>query len=164
MWFELRKENLDFISTAPVVHTNGIEIAVPLAGVFSALTNPATWSEWFPSVRWASYPSAPPHGVGTIREAHVGSTRWVEQIIAWDVDARWAYTVLRSSVPFAHAQVESFELTDQVGRTHIRWTLALEPRLLARLGAPFAPRAITRVFQRAMANLELYLRQRAATA
>ncbi len=37
------------------------------------------------------------------------------------------------------------------------WALALEPQLLARMGAPFAPRVVSRLFQRAMRNLETCL-------
>src|SRR5262249_21196798 len=74
-------------------------------------------------------------GVGTIREAEVGGTRWVEELIAWEADLRWAYTVTRASVPIAWAQVESFELEACGGATRVTWTLACEPRLLMRLRA-----------------------------
>ena len=91
-----------------------------------------------------------------------GGTRWVEEIVAWDEDTRWAWTVVRTSLPFATAQVESFELTDAGVRTRVRWTLALEPRLVARLGAPFFGRTLARVLHRAMDNLGTYLGQTAA--
>jgi hypothetical protein len=42
-------------------------------------------------------------------------------------------------------------------RTRIRWTLALDPRLIARLGAPFATRAIRRLLARATTNLDARL-------
>ena len=132
--------------------------------MFGALVDPRGWPRWFPGVREARYPSPPPHGVGTIRAAHVGGTRWIEEIIAWDDGARWAWTVLRASVPLAAAQVESFELSDAGHRTRVRWTLALEPRLLARLGAPLAAGTVTRLLRRATTNLAAYLQRGAATA
>jgi hypothetical protein len=58
--------------------------------------------------------------------------------------------------------VEAFDLADAPGGTHVRWTLALEPRLLARLGSPFAARTIPRLFRRAMDNLGDYLQSRRA--
>src|SRR5262249_588735 len=70
---------------------------------------------------------------------------------------RWAWTVVRTSVPFATAQVESFELADTRTGARVRWTLALEPRLLARLGGPFVGRTIARVLHRAMDDLGVYL-------
>src|SRR5262249_37145913 len=76
----------------------------------------------------------PPYGVWTIREANVGGTRWGEELIAWEDPARWAWTVLRTSVPFAQAQVESFEF---LGGS--RWdTRPLDAR--ARAAAARAPR------------------------
>ena len=153
MWFEMRREDLGFLRRAPVVHVVEVEVAARRAVVFAALVDPGGWKDWFPNVRSARYATTPPHGVGTIREADVGGTRWVEEIIAWDEGTRWAWTVMRASVPFAKAQVEAFELEDSAGGTRIRWTLALEPRLLARLGAPFAARTMARVFRRAMGNL-----------
>jgi len=162
MWFEMRKESLGFVERAPAVHVAEGEVRAARAAVFAALVDPWGWKSWFPNVREASYTSPPPYGVGTIREADVGGTRWVEEIVAWDEDTRWAWTVVRTSLPFATAQVESFELTDAGVRTRVRWTLALEPRLVARLGAPFFGRTLARVLHRAMDNLGTYLGQTAA--
>lgn len=157
MWFEMRKEDLGFFDRAPVVHVSEADVAAPRAIVFAAVIDPNTWPQWFPNVRNVTYASPPPYGVGTIRHAHVGGTQWIEEMIAWDDGMRWAWTVLRASVPLAAAQVESFEFTDAPHGTRVRWTLALEPRLLARLGAPFTGRVVSRLLQRAMHNLGVYL-------
>jgi carbon monoxide dehydrogenase subunit G len=157
MWFEMRREDLGFIGRAPVVQVAESTVAAARAAVFAALVEPRSWKEWFPSVREVSYTSPPPHGVGTIRDANVAGTRWIEEIIAWDPDTRWAWTVTRASVPLASAQVEAFELMDDAGGTRVRWTLALEPRLLARLGAPFTAGTVRRLFERAMRNLGAHL-------
>jgi carbon monoxide dehydrogenase subunit G len=159
MWFELRRENLAFTRTAPVVHVCAAHVAAPRPRVFAAIAEPRGWKDWFPGVREARYGGAPPYGVGSVRQALVGRTRWEEEMIAWEEDACWAYTVTGSSVPLARAQVEVFALEDAGGSTRVRWTLAQEPRLLARLGAPWAPRIIDRLFQRAMANLDEHLRR-----
>ena len=160
MRFDLRAETLAFLDRAPVVYmTNGTATAAR-ARVFQAFATPTSWPRWFPNVQQASYTSAGPTGpgVGTIREAQVGGTHWVEEMIAWDDARRLAWTVTRTSVPFAHAQVECFEFADAPGATAVRWTLGLEPRCLAKLGAPFAARLIDRLFQRALQNLDAHLR------
>jgi carbon monoxide dehydrogenase subunit G len=156
-WFELRKEDLSFLERAPVVVACEAEVEASCAAVFDAFADPTTWSSWFPGVREASYPSGPPHGVGTVRAAHVGGTQWIEELIAWDTEARFAYTVTRATVPIARAQVESFDFERAAAGTRVRWTLACEPRLLMRLGAPLAPRVVRLVFQHAMANLSAHL-------
>lgn len=163
MWFEMRKESLGFLACAPVVHVAEAMIAAPRHVVFDAIAEPRGWQHWFPGVREASYTTPPPHGVGTIREANVGGTRWVEEMIDWEHPTRWAWTVLRSSVPFAQAQVESFEFVEAAAQTRVRWTLALEPRLLTRLGAPFAGRMISRLLRHAMENLAAYLERNGAS-
>ena len=52
---------------------------------------------------------------------------------------------------------------ETAGRTHVRWTLALEPRLLARLGAPLAGRMVSRLLRQAMENLATYLERNGAS-
>jgi hypothetical protein len=157
MWFTMRKEDVGFVERAGSVHVADAMMAAPRARVFGAFVDPDGWPAWFPSVQRATYTSPPPFGVGTIREAQVGGTRWVEEMVAWDDGRRWAWTVLRASVPFAAAQVECFEFADAGPGTHVRWTLALEPRLVARLGAWFATGAIRRLLARATANLDARL-------
>lgn len=157
MWFELRKESLGFVDRAPVVHVAEAVVGTPRRAVFAAIAEPRGWKHWFPGVREASYTTPPPFGVGTIREANVRGTRWVEELIAWDDPKQWAWTVLRTSVPFARAQVESFELTEAPEGTCVRWTLALEPRLLAYLGGPLTGRMTRRLLRRAMKNLAMRL-------
>ena len=159
MWFELRKESLGFLDRAPVVHVAEAVIAAPQHAVFAAIAEPRGWADWFPGVRDASYTTPPPFGVGTIREADVGGTRGVEELIAWEDPTRWAWTVLRTSVPFARAQVELFEFMEAADGTRVRWTLALEPRLLARLAAPLTRRTMPRLLRQAMANLATRLRR-----
>jgi uncharacterized protein YndB with AHSA1/START domain len=160
MWFEMRKEDLGFLERAPAVHVAEATMEAPRSRVFGALTAPGSWKQWFPGVRDATYATPPPHGLGTIREARVRGTTWIEEVIAWDDGARFAWTVTRASVPLAHAQVEAFELMDAGRQTRVRWTLALEPRLLARLGAPLTTPTIRRLFHRAMANLDGLLHER----
>ena len=157
MWFEMRKEDLGFTERAPLVHVVEADATAPRSRVFAAFAEPQTWRDWFPNVREASYASPPPYGVGTIRQAHVGGTHWLEEMIVWDEDKTLGWTVRRASVPFAKAQVEVFDFTDAANGTRARWTLAIEPRLLALLGAPFARRVVTRLFRRAIQSLDAYL-------
>ena len=153
MGFALRRESLGFLDRAPVVHVAEAVIAAPPRAVFDAFAEPRGWESWFPGVRHASYTTPPPFGVGTIREADVRGTRWVEEMIEWRDPARWGWTVVGSSVPFARAQVELFEFADVAEGTRVTWTLALEPRLLARVTAPLAARTTPRLLHQAMANL-----------
>ena len=165
----MRREDLTFVERAPVRHVFTKVIAAPRAEVFAAIADPPGWVAWFPGVRGARYASPPPHGVGSIREADVSGTRWVEEMIAWEDGRRWAYTVTDASTSLASAQVEVFDCDDAAldggaSGTRVTWTLAIEPRLLQKLSAPIAPLIMRRVFERAMTNLEAKLRGGAGTA
>lgn len=155
----MRWEDLTFLDRAPVVHRFEQTVPASRSAVFAALADPTTWPQWFPGVRAARYASPPPYGVGTIREADVAGTRWVEEMIAWEPDRRWAYTVTSTTSPLARAQVESFELADDPSGTRVCWTLAFEPRLLLRLTGWVAPLVMRHLFERAMRNLGTYLRE-----
>jgi uncharacterized protein YndB with AHSA1/START domain len=164
MWFALRREDMGFIDRARAVHRVEATLAAPRDRVFAAFADPAGWPAWFPNVQAAAYLTPPPHGVGTIREARVAGTRWREEMIAWDDGVRWAWTVLQATVPLASAQVESFAFADAPGGgTRVEWTLALEPRLVARLGARFTPATLARMLERATAALDARLAQAPAT-
>src|SRR5215470_2998323 len=149
MWFPMRREDLGFVDRAPIVHVVEATAPAPCQAVFAALADAEAWPRWFPGVRAARYTSPPPHGVGSVREAIVSGTRWVEEIIVWEPDRRWGWTVTGASMPFAAAQIEVFELRPAGATTQARWTIALEPRLLARLAAPLTGRAMRRLWQRA---------------
>jgi len=165
----MRKEDLTFLERAPVRHVFTAVVAAPRAAVFAAIADPSGWPSWFPGVRRARYASPPPYEVGTIREADVAGTRWVEEMIAWQPDRRWAYTVTEASTPLASAQVEVFDVEDVASAcgdasgaggsvaTRVTWTLAIEPRLLQKIAAPIAPIVMRRVFERAMRGLEAHL-------
>jgi len=160
MRFTMRHEDLGFIERAPMSQVVEAVVSSEPSAVFAALADADGWPRWFPGVRAAWYSTPPPHGVGTVREANVSGTHWVEKMIAWDDPVRWAWTVTGASLPFAGAQVESFELQPAAGGTRVRWTIGLEPRLLARLGRPFMQRTTASLFARAMRNLETLLRHR----
>ncbi len=160
MRFTMRHEDLEFLDRAPVKQAIEAVVTRKPSAVFAALADAAAWPSWFPGVRAAWYSTPPPHGVGTIREAKVGGTHWVERMIVWDDPSRWGWTVIAASLPFAVAQVESFALHPTTSGTRVCWTIALEPRLLARMGRPFMHRATASLFARAMGNLDAHLSRR----
>jgi carbon monoxide dehydrogenase subunit G len=158
MWFEMRPVGLEFAQQAPAVYVMEAEVAAERRDVWRAVVDPKTWSGWFPGVKQASYDGPGPYGVGTVRRALVGRQRFDEVIVAWDEPRRWAYHITRATAPIATAQLECTELFDSPRGTRVRWTLACEPRLLFRLAQPFLPRTLRRLHDRAMANLEAFLR------
>ena len=158
MWFALRPVEIDFLASAPRRWAVEAQLRSPRQAVWDAFVDPSGWRHWFPGVREACYPGAsPPYGVGTRRAAHVGSQRYEETILVWDEGVRWAYRIDRTTLPLSSAHVECTELKDHDRGTHLRWTLAAEPRLLMRLTSPFMPRMLDDLLQRAARNLDRHL-------
>jgi carbon monoxide dehydrogenase subunit G len=158
MWFEMRPVGIEFVQRAPAVYAMEAEVAAERRHVWQAVVDPTTWSQWFPGVKQASYDGPGPYGVGTVRHALVGRQRFDEVIVAWDEPQRWAYHITRATAPLATAQLECTELLESPRGTRVRWTIACEPRLLFRLARPFLPRTLARLHDRAMTNLEAFLR------
>ena len=154
MWFRFDPVELDFLERAPRRHIAEASVALPREVVWRAFTDASTWHEWWPGVRSAGYRGEPPFGVGTFREADVGGWLMEETMLAWDEGRRWAYRIDRSTVPMARAQLEATELSDEADGTRVRWTLALQPRLLMKLGKPWFDASVQRMLERAMRNLE----------
>lgn len=161
--FDLRPEGLDFLDSAPVVHVFEGDVAAPRKAVFALVSDTASWSRWFPGFRRGSYGDPPETGthVGTPRAIELGpGVRIEEHVAAWDEPARYAYAVERTSVPMAHALVESWDLAEidlpgePGGGTRVKWTFAVDPNWAMRLVTPLAPAVIGALFRKALRNLE----------
>ena len=128
-WYAMRPVGLEFLDEAPLRADITVATALSREAVWAAFVDPSTWVSWFPGVVEAGYPDqTPPYGVGTIRTANVEGQRFEETILAWDEPARWTYRIDRCTVPLAHAQVESTELSvADDGGTLVRWILVADP-------------------------------------
>lgn len=163
MWFQLREVGLDFIERAGKTYVMEREVAAARLEVWELIVDPSSWAAWFPGVESASYgDSSEPYGIGTRRRARVGGHDYEEVIVAWEQGTRWAYSIVRATVPISTAQLECTELEDTEAGTRVRWILAADRRLLMWLLAPFLERHLRDLWSRAMRNLEAELRERRA--
>jgi hypothetical protein len=157
----VRPEDLGFLERAPKRWTFEEEVKAPQAEVFAAISaDPSTWT-WFPRLSSGSYEGDGPRGVGTKRWVKMTGITYSETMLAWDPPSRWAYRVDASSAPLAHALVEDWVIAPRgEDRSVVRWTFAIDPKPLFKVGLPAAPTVMRRLFTRAMANLtkELSLR------
>ena len=157
----LRSETLAFLEAAPKRWTFEAAVRAPREAVFDAIAaDPSTW-HWFPGFASGAYRGPGPYGVGTLREIKVGPSVYRETIIAWERPARWAYRVDETTIPLAKALVEEWRVEATDPRTaRVRWTFAIDPRLMFRALGPATSIVLGRTFRRAMANLEATLAAR----
>jgi hypothetical protein len=158
----LRAESLEFLKTAPKRWIfDGRVDALP-EKVFDAISaDPGTWT-WFPGFTTGRYVGEGPHELGAIREIKVGPSIYHETIVAHDRPNRWAYRVDETTVPLAKALVEEWTVEAAGGGSTVRWTFAIDPRLMFRVIGPAASIVLGRVFRKAMANLDAELKLRAS--
>lgn len=161
MRMNLEPRELSWIAEAPQTYVFEASLQSPRPAVFAAIAaDPSTWT-WFPGLSKASYPSAPPHGVGSTREVTMAGTYYRETMLAWDEPTRWAYRVDESSAPIAHSLVEDWVLEEDHGSTVVRWTFAIDPRAAFLVGKPSAGVLMGNLFRRAMKNLDRHLQSSA---
>jgi carbon monoxide dehydrogenase subunit G len=151
---QLRPVQLDFLDEAPIRLVFETTIASPPDPVFAALSaDPATWTKWFPGLRSGGYEGDPPYGVGTKRWVKPGRTVYRETIMAWDRPTRWTYRVDETNASLAKALIEEWAVAPAPGGATVRWTFAIDPRILFRALQPIIRPVMSRLFRRAMRNL-----------
>jgi uncharacterized protein YndB with AHSA1/START domain len=151
---QLRPVELDFLHDAPVRLVFEATIASSPEAVFDALSaDPATWPTWFPGLRDGGYEGDPPYGVGTKRWVKQARSVYRETIMAWDRPTQWAYRIDETNTSLAKALLEEWAVSPAAGGSTVRWTFAIDPRILFRSLQPIMRPVIGRVFQRAMRNL-----------
>ncbi len=155
-WYPMRPVGLEFLDEAPLRADIAVPTVLSRETVWAAFVDPRTWVSWFPGVEEASYPDqTPPYGVGTIRTANVEGQRFEETILAWDEPTRWTYRIDRCTVPLAHAQVESTELSlADDGGTLVRWILVADPLEGMAAARDILPGILEKKLAEALANLE----------
>ena len=159
---QLRTVEPTFVDSAPKRYVFETIVAAAPTEVFRALSaDPSTWTEWFPTVTDGGYEGAPPHGVGTRRWVKATATRFRETVVEWDEPTTFTWRVDEASRAVASALVERWTVERAGAGSRVRWTFAIEPRLLFRLLVPAPAISMKPVFTRAMRNLEARLGQAA---
>lgn len=122
--------------------------------MFTAFADASEWTQWWPMMTTSRW-TAGAGGIGAEREVAVrmlGSFR--EQMIAWEPDVRFAFTMIASSSPIASQIAEDYRLTPDGAGTRVDWLLAARPNALGKLATPVVRTVMSRMFVRGMNNLD----------
>jgi Polyketide cyclase / dehydrase and lipid transport len=118
MKHQLRAEDSGFATSAPKVLVFDSGVDASRDRVFEAIVaNPQSWRAWFPGITDGSYASAADQGVGATRFLGVAGTRVRETILVHEEPRRWSYRVDETSIPIAHAIVETWLFEELPGGT-----------------------------------------------
>ncbi len=133
-------------------------IAATTAEVWKVIVDNSTWTSWFDGMSSCEPTSDPDSGVGSSRRVKVGPMQLEEQFITWDEESCWAFTVSKTSIPFAKRMLEQIELasvgTAEQPATKIHYVGAIEPHPLTKLIFPVIARQLKATWHKSFANLD----------
>jgi len=137
-WFNCQPVDEAFFDTAPMRLRAKFEVQLPAATVWEELTSDDAlfWCRILQDVTWTS-PRL--FGVGTTREVKAlwGANLLREHYFRWEEGRRHSFYVLESSAPLFRSLAEDY-LVEPISEATCRftWTIAAEPKPLARPGGP----------------------------
>ncbi len=155
----LAAQGLDYFAVAPVRLQCEAHIRATPDAVFAKLAEPASWPAWFPLMTRARWVAPTTSGaVGAERDVAMrilGHFR--ERMIAWQPGERFAFTMVKSSSPFASAMAEDYQLHAVPGGTQLRWMLAVTPTTIGKFAVPGLRMVMRKIFTSAGARLNAEL-------
>lgn len=137
-WFNAEPVDETFFDAAPVRLADTFAISRPAAEVWEELTadNPLSWCRILDRVEWTS---PRPFGVGTTRTVRSlgGANVLRERYFIWEEGRRQAFYAVQASAPMFRRFAEDY-LVESVsdGACRFTWTIAFEPKPVARLSGP----------------------------
>ena len=134
--------SLGEFDSAPFVVSSVTVLDAPLDAVFVELGDPSGWFPLMKSSTWQGRVG----GVGSAREVTVrtfGTFR--EEMLAWDLDRRVAFTMTRTNSPLVARMGEDFAIRAVPGGTELAWRMVGHLTRPGRLIAPVLKIAVGRM-------------------
>lgn len=158
MDFKLKPADAAFAASARTQFTYDFNIMARPDAVFETITRPERLNRWIPDLKSARWLTAAPFGVGSVREVRLPFIRVEEKVLVWEPGQRFAFNMIRASIPLLRRMVEDFRLTAIApDRTRVQWTIAYQPQ---RIFAPFGRFVVpqySRIFEEGSRRLRAHL-------
>ena len=135
-WFPLTPADDDFLSSAPAITTQVLDVPVPAATLWAALAADDAVVSWGPGATACRWTGGKPYGVGTVREVTVARVVTVrEHFYRWDEGTRMTFFVAESTRPGIRRMAEDYVVEETATGSRLTWTVAME---VAHLAGPTA--------------------------
>ncbi|MCC6624663.1 MAG: SRPBCC family protein [Deltaproteobacteria bacterium] len=157
MWFTVRHADATFAAEAKKHFIFDFKVPGPAAATFDVITDPTGLGRWMPDLERAGWASAPPHGVGSVREVRLRTVAVHERVLVWEPGERFVFTIVKASAPIVRRMVEDYRLEPVSGGTRVQWTIAYQPTLVATPLEPILRKRFSKMFERACTRLTQYL-------
>jgi hypothetical protein len=135
-WFPLSPADDDFLSSAPAITTQVLDVPVPAATLWAALAADDAVVSWGPGASACRWTGGKPYGVGTVREVTVAGVVTVrEHFYRWEEGKRMTFFVAESTRPGIRRMAEDYVVEETATGSRLTWTVAME---VARFAGPTA--------------------------
>ena len=163
MRFHCHPVDAAFFDNAPMRFVNSVDLDASPRDVFAILADAGTWPQWFPGMHKATWTSARHDGVGSARTVALTMLTLDEKFFRWQPDRRVSFYITAQSQPLVRALAEDYLLDElSANRTRLTYTVAMEPRIVLRLGGPLARAHFDSMFKKACEGLARYVARPAA--
>jgi uncharacterized protein YndB with AHSA1/START domain len=153
MAHDLRREDVTFADRAPLLNEAHVDLPATPAEIWPALADAAAWTRWFRGVRVARYTTPPPHGVGAMRHVEVQRLEVDEEVIAFEPERRFAFSVRTANRAGFEAMVEVVDLEPRGDTTRVTYRQAIETAGWLRPLVPLLRRQLRRELRAGLAGL-----------
>ncbi len=160
MRFACHPADASFFDTAPMRFMNVVDLDATPARVFAIFDDASSWPKWFAGMHKVVWTSAEPHGVGATRTVWMTPLLTLdEHFFRWEPGRRLSFYMTGLSQPLAHALAEDYLLEETApGKTRFTYRVAMEPRVLVRMGGPLSRMYFGSMFRNACNGLQSYVR------
>jgi hypothetical protein len=133
-WYPLQPADETFFETAPYRHSYPVDLPVPAADVWAALTSDASLAAWKLPVKSLTWTTPRPFGVGTTREVVLsgGSIAIRERFFRWEDGRRMSFYATECDRNLLTRFAEDYVVEERPGGSRFTWTIATEPAPKAR--------------------------------
>ncbi len=87
----------DYLDSAAIQFSKSITINASLSTVWNIIDDSPGYPNWFPGVKWAKMEVETEKGVGSKRLAQLNSNKYYEEMIAYEKEVKWGFTMLESN-------------------------------------------------------------------
>ena len=138
-----------FFDDAPWIYRNEVDLDWSVERVFADWEDAESWPQWFGGVKKIEWTSQKPFGVGTTRTVTLESMKVFEHFFNWEPNKRLSFYFLGTSAPAFRRFAEDYQLEPRGSGCHFKYTVAIDPNLLLRVGAPIARGQFDAMFKQA---------------
>ncbi len=148
----------DYVDKAPQKISGVFTINVPIEKVWSQLNDMEAWLVWYPNLKESKHVSSGKFGLGSERIAAIGNMKIYEEIIVWEENKAWGFTMLESNRKFFNELVEVLYLKKiDNSTTEITYKGGYAPRGMAKMMTGMLNKRFVNIWAGAFENMEAEL-------